>query len=295
MMRLLRLCPPTGCLYRHGTRNILSRVHSGVGVTKQCRWLCCGRIRHGETNAHVNGHEPALGIPWRGGHGHDPSRQLFGIAHATEVLAEDHELIPTEARHRIGGAQHAGQSLPKLDKDIVAPAVPESVVDGRRCRGTSRTPFRRCAQVSPPPPRGVPRKGRGWATRSGSVAIFDHHARAFSADVLDIHWMTLASSRCTWPKSRISSRANWRGARSSSRPWSFAQMADAMAEVLDDRDVANAHVFGWSDGAIVGLYLALRRPDLVSTLVFGGAAFHHDGWLDGVLSEEDPPQIMGDS
>ncbi|TFB67190.1 alpha/beta fold hydrolase [Cryobacterium sp. Hz7] len=78
-------------------------------------------------------------------------------------------------------------------------------------------------------------------------------------------------------------------------PWSFAQMADAMAEVLDDRDVDNAHVLGWSDGAIVGLYLALRRPDLVSTLVFGGAAFHHDGWLDGVLSEEDPPKFMGDS
>lgn len=68
-----------------------------------------------------------------------------------------------------------------------------------------------------------------------------------------------------------------------------------MAQVLDDRDVTNAHVLGWSDGAMVGLYLALRRRDLVSTLVFGGAAFHHDGWLDGVLSDEDPPQFMAAS
>lgn len=37
-------------------------------------------------------------------------------------------------------------------------------------------------------------------------------------------------------------------------------------------------MLGWSDGAIVGLHLALQRPDLVSTLVFGGGVFHHDGW-----------------
>src|SRR5690242_20725223 len=39
--------------------------------------------------------------------------------------------------------------------------------------------------------------------------------------------------------------------------WSFAQMADAMAEVLDDLDGGPVHVLGWSDGAIVGLELAL--------------------------------------
>ena len=81
-------------------------------------------------------------------------------------------------------------------------------------------------------------------------------------------------------------------------PWSFAQMADAMAEVLDDLgDVGGdpVHVLGWSDGAIVGLHLALRRPDLVATLVFGGAVFHHEGWHDGVLDEGEPPQFLADS
>lgn len=75
--------------------------------------------------------------------------------------------------------------------------------------------------------------------------------------------------------------------------WSFAMMADAMAEILAPR-AAPVHVMGWSDGAIVGLHLALRRPELVRSLVFGGAAFHHGGWLDGVLDEE-PPGFLRDA
>lgn len=72
--------------------------------------------------------------------------------------------------------------------------------------------------------------------------------------------------------------------------WSFARMADAVAEVLQ-RHPTPAHVVGWSDGAIVGLYLALRRPELVRSLVFGGAVFHHSGWRPGVLDGE-PPEFM---
>ncbi|WP_279579211.1 alpha/beta fold hydrolase [Fodinicola feengrottensis] len=40
---------------------------------------------------------------------------------------------------------------------------------------------------------------------------------------------------------------------------------------------------GCSDGAIVGLLTALRRPDLVARLVFAAGVFHRDGWHDGVL------------
>ncbi|WP_341953175.1 alpha/beta hydrolase [Salinibacterium sp. TMP30] len=77
-------------------------------------------------------------------------------------------------------------------------------------------------------------------------------------------------------------------------PWSFAGMADAVAAVLDQLEIPSAHIVGWSDGAIVGLHLALRRPDLTRTLVFGGAAYHFTGWLDGVL-DGDPPQFMSDA
>ncbi|PRZ12568.1 alpha/beta fold hydrolase [Nesterenkonia sandarakina] len=70
-------------------------------------------------------------------------------------------------------------------------------------------------------------------------------------------------------------------------------MADATAEVLAPR-ATPVHVMGWSDGAIVRLHLALRRPELVRSLVFGGATFHHTGWLDGALDGE-PPGFMRDA
>ena len=76
--------------------------------------------------------------------------------------------------------------------------------------------------------------------------------------------------------------------------WSFAAMADAIIEVLDRLELEDAHVLGWSDGAIVGLQLALDHPERVRSLVFGGAPFQVPGWLDGVLGE-DPPSFLADS
>lgn len=76
--------------------------------------------------------------------------------------------------------------------------------------------------------------------------------------------------------------------------WTFESMADAAATVIADRSDAPVHVVGWSDGAIVGIHLALRHPDLVRSLVFGGAVFDRSGWLDGVLDGE-PPEFMRDA
>jgi pimeloyl-ACP methyl ester carboxylesterase len=45
---------------------------------------------------------------------------------------------------------------------------------------------------------------------------------------------------------------------------------------------------GWSDGGIVGLLVALRRPELVDRLVVIGANFHHDGVLPLELGEDSP-------
>ena len=76
--------------------------------------------------------------------------------------------------------------------------------------------------------------------------------------------------------------------------WSFVDAADAVAAVLDELALGPAHVVGWSDGAIVGLLLALRRPDLVRTLVVGAGVFHRDGWRAGVLNGE-APEFLGDA
>lgn len=77
-------------------------------------------------------------------------------------------------------------------------------------------------------------------------------------------------------------------------PWHFTDAAVVVAQVVRDLDAGPVDVLGWSDGAVVGLYLALAHPELVRSLVFGGAPFHVDGWHAGVL-EGDPPQFMADA
>lgn len=68
------------------------------------------------------------------------------------------------------------------------------------------------------------------------------------------------------------------------------QLREAIA-YLENVVKEPAHIIGWSDGGIIGLMLAIQRPDLVKSLVAIGANFHYDGTLGdfeiGELSEED--------
>jgi pimeloyl-ACP methyl ester carboxylesterase len=54
-------------------------------------------------------------------------------------------------------------------------------------------------------------------------------------------------------------------------PYRYADMAGDTAELLDRLGIRDADVMGWSDGGIVALMLAVRRPELVRRLVVSGA------------------------
>ena len=60
-------------------------------------------------------------------------------------------------------------------------------------------------------------------------------------------------------------------------PITYAVMAQDTIAFMDALDIRNAHVVGWSDGAVVGLHIALERPELVRKLVLIGTAVNHDG------------------
>ena len=68
----------------------------------------------------------------------------------------------------------------------------------------------------------------------------------------------------------IDSRGHGRSSRDG-RPYSYELMASDVAAVMDALKIRRAAVVGWSDGAIIGLVMALNMPDRVSR-VFAFAA-----------------------
>jgi pimeloyl-ACP methyl ester carboxylesterase len=65
-------------------------------------------------------------------------------------------------------------------------------------------------------------------------------------------------------------------------------MAAETIGVLEAVVGRRAHLVGWSDGGIISLLVALRRPDLVDRMVLIGANFHFDGLADLDLPEDSP-------
>jgi pimeloyl-ACP methyl ester carboxylesterase len=65
-------------------------------------------------------------------------------------------------------------------------------------------------------------------------------------------------------------------------PLTYAAMADDTIAFLDMVVARPAHVVGWSDGGIIGLMVAIARPELVRKLVVIGANYDTDGLASGV-------------
>lgn len=79
-------------------------------------------------------------------------------------------------------------------------------------------------------------------------------------------------------------------------PITFELMAEDTIRFLEQVVGGRARLLGYSDGAVVALLVALRRPDLVSRLVFVAGVFHHGGWLPGVIDPNNkPPDFMAAS
>jgi pimeloyl-ACP methyl ester carboxylesterase len=73
-------------------------------------------------------------------------------------------------------------------------------------------------------------------------------------------------------------------------PLSYSLMSDDMVKVLDSLKINRADVVGWSDGAIIGLDLAMRHPSRIRRLVAISANYNPDG-LAYTPSVEPVPRI----
>ncbi len=79
----------------------------------------------------------------------------------------------------------------------------------------------------------------------------------------------------------MDSRGHGRSTRDT-RPYGYDLMADDVVGLLDFLGIKRAGVVGWSDGAILGLDLALRHPDRVSKLFAFAANTDPSGVVGGV-------------
>jgi pimeloyl-ACP methyl ester carboxylesterase len=70
----------------------------------------------------------------------------------------------------------------------------------------------------------------------------------------------------------------------SDAPLSYALMSDDMLKLLDHLRIDQVDVVGWSDGAMIGLDLALRHPERVGRLVAIGADYE----VDGIVEDSTP-------
>lgn len=78
-------------------------------------------------------------------------------------------------------------------------------------------------------------------------------------------------------------------------PMTFDDMVTDTIAFVETVVTGPARFVGCSDGAVVALMVAIRRPDLVERLVCAAGVFHRDGWGGGVSDpNEATPQFLVD-
>ncbi len=65
--------------------------------------------------------------------------------------------------------------------------------------------------------------------------------------------------------------------------YSYELMADDLIEFIEQVVGGPAKIMGCSDGAVVGLLTAQKRPDLVLRLICAAGVYHNKGWHEGVI------------
>ncbi|NOZ27787.1 MAG: alpha/beta fold hydrolase [Chloroflexi bacterium] len=63
----------------------------------------------------------------------------------------------------------------------------------------------------------------------------------------------------------------------SEQPISYALMASDVLALMDYLGIEKAHILGWSDGGIIGLYLAIHHPDRLNKVIAYGANYNLSG------------------
>lgn len=84
-------------------------------------------------------------------------------------------------------------------------------------------------------------------------------------------------------------------------PLSYALLAGDVAALLDRLGIGRASIFGWSDGGVIALHLAMSAPQRVERAAIFGTNYRVDGltaeslqWMKNVTAETFPKDLAED-
>jgi pimeloyl-ACP methyl ester carboxylesterase len=73
---------------------------------------------------------------------------------------------------------------------------------------------------------------------------------------------------------------------------SYQLLTEYMSQLIDSLKIDSTYIMGWSDGGIVGILLAEKRPDKVKRVVATGANYKLDGAILPEISPTPMPMAM---
>ena len=142
-------------------------------------------------------------------------------------------------------------------------------------------------QTLPPTPAPVPGLHTGHAKLNGISLFYGEigegspvvvlHGGLANSDYLGNQVRALAKHHRVVV---VDSRGHGRSTRDS-QPFGYDLMTDDVAALLDRLKIPKADIVGWSDGAIIGLDMAMRHPERVGRIFAFGANTQTSGLKDG--------------
>jgi len=141
----------------------------------------------------------------------------------------------------------------------------------------------------------------GYAPVNGLRMYYEIHGNGSGEPLVLLHgsYMTITNNWTGWigelSKSRKVIAVEMQGhgrTADINRDFSYENLADDIAALLDHLKIARADLLGYSMGGGVAMQVAIRHPEKVRKVVSISAVFRHDGWVKEALDMF--PQLTAD-
>ena len=132
----------------------------------------------------------------------------------------------------------------------------------------------------------------GYAPVNGLKMYYEIHGSGSGEPLVLLHgsYMTITNNWTGWigelSKTRkvIAVEVQGHGRTADiDRDFSYENLADDIAAMLDHLEIKQADLLGYSMGGGVAMQVAIRHPDKVRKVVSISAVFRHDGWVKEAL------------